>query len=69
MQGADLISKFQIGPDGRTAFERVKGKPLRRETVEFGERVHYRIGKLDKIRKMDPRWAEGVFLGGELEDQ
>ena len=31
--------------------------------VEIGERVCFRTGKLDKTRKIEPRWTEGIFLG------
>lgn len=51
----ELIPSFQIGPDGRTAYERARGKPVRCSFVECGERVHNRIGKLDTIWKLEPR--------------
>ena len=60
---ADVINKFKVGSDGKTSYERVKGKPYRRDMVEFGERVYFRSGKLDRQRKMEPRWHEGVFIG------
>ena len=60
---ADLISKFQVGKDGKTSYERARGKPFTKELVEFGECVFYRAGKLDVRHKLEPRWQEGVFLG------
>ena len=36
MHAADLISKFQVGSDGKTAYERLKGKPYKGEAVEYG---------------------------------
>ena len=60
---ADVINKFKVGYDGKTSYERVKGKPFKREVVEFGEKVFFRSGKLDKQRKMEPRWSEGIYLG------
>ena len=36
---ADIINKFRVGHDGKTSYERVKGKPYKREIVEFGEKV------------------------------
>lgn len=59
----ELLSSFQIGPHGRTAYEGARGKPSRRSLVEFGEKVHYRTGKLDSVRKIEPRWAVGFVLG------
>ena len=40
---ADLINKFAVGADGKTAYERVKGKGYRGEVVEFGRKVMYRV--------------------------
>ena len=36
-----LLSRFQIGVDGNTAYERLKGKPFRRKVIPFGECVHF----------------------------
>ena len=62
---ADLLSKYQVGEDGRTGYERLKGKPCNHELVEFGEKVHYKFNK--KIRpkddKLEINWGEGFFLG------
>ena len=35
-----LMSRSQVGRDGRTAYELHAGKPYRRQLVEFGERVY-----------------------------
>ena len=59
----DMITKFQVGKEGKTGFERARGKTYRHEVVEFGERVFYRSGKLDNSRKIEPRWSDGIFLG------
>ena len=32
-----LVSRYQVGRDGRTAYELHAGKPYRRQLVEFGE--------------------------------
>ena len=34
-------SRLQVGPDGKTAYERLKGKKFGREWVEFGECVWF----------------------------
>ena len=39
---SDVLSKYLVGSDGHTAFERLCGKPVREEGLEFGERVYYR---------------------------
>ena len=55
-----LISLFSAGPDGLTAYHRLKGKPWRVPLPPFGEKVEFR----HRTRhKMDPRWKAGIFLG------
>ena len=58
----DTLTKYHVGQDGRTAYERLKGKKFSRETCELGERIWYRLGK-PSAHKLEPRWCEGVFLG------
>merc|ERR1712240_171121 len=61
---ADCLSKYQVGEDGKTAYERWKGKPFNRPAVEFGEKIHYRkSAKGPKENKLDAKWDEGYFLG------
>ena len=38
VEHVDLISRHQVGNDGRTGYERHKGKLYTRDAVEFGER-------------------------------
>ena len=38
---ANLISNYQIGEDGKTAFERIKGRKCRSPLAMFGERIMY----------------------------
>ena len=61
---ADCLSKYQVGEDGKTAYERLKGKKFSRPLVEFGEKVHYKKNtKGHKDNKLDIKWGEGYFLG------
>ena len=61
---ADCISKYQVSEDGKTAYERLKGKPFSRAVVEFGEKIHYKkSGKGQKEHKIESKWNEGYFLG------
>ena len=62
---ADVLSKNQVGGDGRTAYELLKGKKSQQETVEFGEKVHYRynLKARSKDEKLEVKWGEGFFLG------
>ena len=61
---AMLHSRFRLGTDGKTAYERQKGRKCRAEVVPFGEVVHYRKLEDDgRKKKLDSPWEEGVWLG------
>ena len=62
---ADLLNKYQLGEDGRTAYHRLRGKCWQHELVEFGEKVHYKVNvkNLSREQKLEPRWEEGFFMG------
>ena len=63
---AFVLSRFEVGVDGRTPYERARGKSFRMATPTFGETVFFKpiptkTGK--RQNKMDARWEEGIFLG------
>ena len=67
---AVLINRFLVGRDGKTAYERSKGKKSKMMGLEFGERVHWKRKVADAGReqrqalgKLDSLWSEGVYLG------
>ena len=60
---ADMLNKFAVGPDGRTALERIKGKKYRGEVVEFGRKILYRIPCKPEGGLMTERWVPGIWLG------
>ncbi len=65
-----IITRFQVGHDGKTPWERLVGKPWSRPIIEFGEQV---LGKMARARqsrrpggpkrKMMARWVEGTWVG------
>ena len=55
-----LISRFLVKSDGKTPYERLRGREYRGEVVEPCEVVHY---KLEAPGKMEPKTAVGVWLG------
>eukprot|EP00969_Alexandrium_andersonii_P119370 5277803-Alexandrium_andersonii.AAC.1 len=59
----ELLPKHLTGHDGRTAFERLFGKPSRGDGHEFGEQVRYRARPDDVDRSLNPRWESGAWLG------
>ena len=58
-------SRFEVGHDGKTAYERLKGKKCKTEACCLGESVWYK--ELKDNRKPDNKmvsdWHEGVWLG------
>jgi len=60
---SDLHNKFHVNRIGKTPYEIWKGKIWDKETLEFGELVHYKFPKRSSRGKLDDRWAEGIFLG------
>ena len=55
-----------MGKDGKTAYERLKGKKAVSATLEFGEQVLYRV-PLKQLANTVPRWLPGTFLGKRWE--
>ena len=62
---AMAYNRFQVGSDGRTAYQRQLGKACRQEVVPFGEKVLYKELKRSGDRKdvMDINWHERIWLG------
>ena len=61
---ADIMNKFRVGPDGRTAYEKTTEHKCRSMIIGFGESVDYII-ETDKgaRHKADSRVHQGIFLG------
>ena len=62
---AVLWNRYAVSKDGKTAYERIRGKQCVRPIAEFGERIHYRPLKGDPVRenKLEAQWKDGVWLG------
>jgi hypothetical protein len=61
---SDVISKYMVGVDGKTAYERLYGRPVREEGLEFGESLHWRHRPTKDMNVvLDTRWSSGVWLG------
>ena len=59
------LTRYEVGSDGRTPYERSKGKRFRTGLPTLGEKVFYRPIRLstDRMNKSDPKFLEGIFLG------
>ena len=64
--GAEVLNRFHVGPDGRTAYERVKGKKYQGDSIEFGRSVHHRHAGKVQGGSMEARWSQGVWLGTKV---
>ena len=60
---AYLINRLRKGEDGKTAYERVKGKRPSVLGIEFGENVWYLKKKGKHLSKIRTRWGQGIFVG------
>ena len=61
---ADVATKYLRGADGRTAYERLFGKQVHEEGLEFGEQVLWRKrASKDMNVLLEARWEEGLWLG------
>ena len=53
-----------MGRDGKTPFERLRGKQSRLIGLEFGEKVNFRRTAVGaRMAKLDSLWSDGVLLG------
>ena len=60
---AYLLNRLEVGKDGKTAYERCKGKRGTVVGVEFGEKLLYKVRHKNKLEKLNARWEFGVFVG------
>ena len=56
------MNRLEVGKDGKTAYERCKGKKAKVLGFEFGEKWKARPGTTYQ-GKMNARWGYGSFLG------
>ena len=61
---AVLINRYEVGHDGKTAHERIRGKVSKMLGFEFGEKMWFRrqpVGQ--RLAKLESLWETGVFIG------
>ena len=58
-----VVNRYEVGRDGKTPFERLRGKQSRWIGLEFGEKVNFRRTAVGvRMAKLDSLWSDGVFL-------
>ena len=62
---AEMLNRFRIGADDKTAHERTRGYHKLRDMAEFGESVLWkREGFADgRLHKLEPKFENGIWLG------
>ena len=57
-------NRYEVGRDGKTPSERLRGKQSRLIELEFGDKVNFRRTAVGtRMTKFDNLWSDGVFLG------
>ena len=60
---AVLVNRYEVGHDGKTPYERLRGKQFRLLGLEFRELLHFRRNRpARKQAKLAVSWEDGVFL-------
>ena len=60
---AYLLNRLEVGKDGKTPYERTKGKAATVLGVEFGEKLLWKKRAGQKMDKISSRWSYGIFVG------
>ena len=62
---AMICSRYMVGRDGKTPYERRRGRRCNIPAVAFGEKVHYKELRQSKEQKekFQSEWRHGVWLG------
>ena len=59
-----IITRCWVRPNGKTAYQMIKGRRSNVHLKEFGEAVYFRIPETKNLPgKFEPRWEEGVYVG------
>ena len=61
-----LLNRLEVGKDGKTAYERTKGKAATVLGIEFGEKLLWRKNAGQKMNKTNSKWEFGIFVGSGL---
>ena len=63
---ADVLNRYRIGGDGRTPYQRLKGRKFMGHMLEFGSSVMFRASGTVQGGVMQERWFPGIWLGKKL---
>jgi len=57
-----LLNRFEVGADGKTAYERLKGKKAKMQGLEFAEGVWFKNKRTNQPKHLSV-WQDGIYLG------
>jgi len=61
---AVLVNRYEVGHDGKTPYERCRGKKSKLLGLEFGEFLNFRWSRAPgRLARLDCLWEDGIFLG------
>lgn len=60
---ADMLNKCSHGSDGRSPYQRIKGRAFHGELAPFGSAIMFRVVGKVKGGELTDRWLPGVWLG------
>ena len=66
IHASTIITLCEVSKDGRVPYQRLRGRRMQPELVEFGESVFCQPLKHLDMGKAEARWMPGVFLGIKL---
>ena len=64
---ANVLTWLARGKDGRTAYQRVRGRPFNGKLLLFGESCRSKCRSREPLEGRD-RWTQAVYLGRERAD-
>ena len=59
---AYLLNRVEVVHDGKTAYERMKGKRATVLGVEFGQTIMWKQKPIGVLRKLETQWKFGIFI-------
>ncbi len=63
---ADVLNRYNIGKDGRTPYQRLKGRKFIGNMMEFCSPVMFRVSGKVAGGLMQARWMQGLWVGKKL---
>jgi hypothetical protein len=59
---AFVLNRFEVGADGKTAYERMKGKKAKQQGIEFAEGILFKKKRVNQPKDTSV-WEDGIYLG------